>query len=285
MKYKNTIRARFVSRPNRFTAIVEIPGDSSQMQKLPKPQKLQKPELQEPKRSKKTQEFSGYRDPNQLKSAGLGDVAEDESAIPLSEPAAGWRRETVHVKNTGRCRELLIPGAAVILEKSENPDRKTKYDLIAVYKEGLGLVNMDSQAPNKVVREWLLTKDYDLIKPEYAFGESRIDFYMEKGEQKYLMEVKGCTLEIDGVGYFPDAPTQRGVKHLKELAKAARQGYICYAAFVIQMEGVDEVRPNVETHPQFAEALAEAKEAGVRVICLGCSVGEDELVIDRWKKM
>ena len=282
MKYKNTIRARFVSRPNRFTAVVEIPEDSSQLQKLENLYQLQG--LQESNRSKKTQEFSGYRDPNQLQSAGLGDVAEDESAIPLSEPAAGWRRETVHVKNTGRCRELLIPGAVVILEKSRNPDRKTKYDLIAVYKEGLGLVNMDSQAPNKAVHEWLLTKDYDLIKPEYTFGDSRIDFYMEKGEQKYLMEVKGCTLEIDGVGYFPDAPTQRGVKHLKELAKAAGQGYICYAAFVIQMEGVDEVRPNIETHPQFAEALAEAKEAGVQVLCLGCSVGEDEFVIDGWKK-
>ena len=128
MKYKNTIRARFVSRPNRFTAVGELPADSSQLQKLENLYQLQG--LQESNRSKKTQEFSGYRDPNQLQSAGLGDVAEDESAIPLSEPAAGWRRETVHVKNTGRCRELLIPGASVILEESGNSNRKTKYDLI-----------------------------------------------------------------------------------------------------------------------------------------------------------
>ncbi len=254
MKYKNTVRARFISRPNRFTAVVEMNG-----------QNLKTPQL--------------------YKSRGLNPETDDtnERFSRSSERMKCCCRETVHVKNTGRCRELLIPGADVILETSENPNRKTKYDLIAVYKEGFGLVNMDSQAPNKVVHEWLLTKDYDLIKPEYTFGESRIDFYMEKGGEKYLMEVKGCTLEIDGIGYFPDAPTERGVKHLRELAKAARQGYICYAAFVVQMEGVDEVRPNVEMHPQFGEALEEAQMAGVRVLCLGCSVGEDELIIDRWK--
>jgi len=125
--------------------------------------------------------------------------------------------ETVHVKNTGRCKELLIPGVEVILEDCKSPNRKTRYDLIAVYKKGVGLINMDSQAPNKVVGEWLLSQGYDYIKPEYKFGNSRMDFYMEKGEEKYLMEVKGCTLEINGVGYFPDAPTERGVKHLKEL--------------------------------------------------------------------
>ena len=119
--------------------------------------------------------------------------------------------ETVHVKNTGRCKELLLPGSTVILEDSDNPNRKTRYDLIAVYKEGLGLINMDSQAPNKVVAEWLATQDYDYIKPEYKFGNSRVDFYMEKEGEKYLMEVKGCTLEIDGIGYIPDAPTERGV--------------------------------------------------------------------------
>ena len=118
--------------------------------------------------------------------------------------------ETVHVKNTGRCRELLLPGTAVRLEVSDNPKRKTKYDLVAVHKQGLGWVNMDSQAPNKVVGEWLAKQGYDYIKPEFTYGKSRIDFYMEKGEQKYLMEVKGCTLEVDGIGYFPDAPTEGG---------------------------------------------------------------------------
>lgn len=129
--------------------------------------------------------------------------------------------ELVHVKNTGRCRELLLPGAEVILEDciEKNPNRKTRYDLIAVKKNGMW-VNIDSQAPNKVVKEWLIKQGYDCIKPEYAFGNSRMDLYMEKGKQKYLMEVKGCTLEIDGVGYFPDAPTERGVKHLRELAAA-----------------------------------------------------------------
>ena len=135
--------------------------------------------------------------------------------------------ETVHVKNTGRCRELLLPGTAVRLEVSDNPKRKTKYDLVAVHKQGLGWVNMDSQAPNKVVGEWLAKQDYDYIKPEFTYGKSRIDFYMEKGEQKYLLEVKGCTLEVDGIGYFPDAPTERGVKHLRELAQAQQAGYRC----------------------------------------------------------
>ena len=117
------------------------------------------------------------------------------------------RLETVHVKNTGRCRELLFPGVDVILEVSDNPKRKTKYDLIGVYKENSGWVNIDSQAPNKVVMEWLEQQEYTYIKPEYTYGDSRIDFYMEKGEEKFLMEVKGCTLEVDGIGYFPDAPT------------------------------------------------------------------------------
>ncbi len=187
--------------------------------------------------------------------------------------------ETVHVKNTGRCKELLLPGADVILEKVDKPERKTKYDLISVYKEELGWVNIDSQAPNKVVREWLEKQDYTYIKPEYTYGNSRVDFYMEKGKEKYLMEVKGCTLEIDGVGYFPDAPTQRGVKHLKELQKAAGEGYHCMAAFVIQMEGVSEVRPNTATHEEFAQALEEAKRDGVEILALKCKVNESELEI------
>lgn len=187
--------------------------------------------------------------------------------------------ETVHVKNTGRCRELLIPNAEVRLEVSENPNRKTKYDLVAVYKEKLGWVNIDSQAPNKVVQEWLETQDYTLVKPEYVYGDSRIDFYMEKDQQEYLMEVKCCTLEIDGIGYFPDAPTERGVKHLKELTKARTLGYECIIAFVIQMEGVSEVRPYISMQPEFGEALEEAKAAGVKVLFLQCEVGRDTLQI------
>ena len=186
---------------------------------------------------------------------------------------------TVHVKNTGRCKELLIPKTPVRLEVSDNPNRKTLYDLVAVYKKNFGWINMDSQAPNKVVKEWLETKDYDYIKPEYKYGDSRIDFYMRKGNQEYLMEVKGCTLEIDGIGYFPDAPTTRGIKHLRELIKAKRAGYECAIAFVIQMEGINEVRPNIDTHPEFGVALQEAKEAGVKILYLTCKVGKDTLEI------
>lgn len=187
--------------------------------------------------------------------------------------------ETVHVKNTGRCRELLLPNAEVRLAVSDNSNRKTKYDLVAVYKEKLGWVNIDSQAPNKVVQEWLETQDYTLVKPEYVYGDSRIDFYMVKDQQEYLMEVKGCTLEIDGIGYFPDAPTERGVKHLKELTKARTFGYECIIAFVIQMEGVSEVRPYISMQPEFGEALEEAKAAGVKVLFLQCEVGRDTLQI------
>lgn len=192
--------------------------------------------------------------------------------------------ETVHVKNTGRCKELLLPGADVTLFMADNPKRKTKYDLISVYKPGLGWVNIDSQAPNSVVKEWLLEQDYSMVRPEYIYGESRIDFYMEQGAGRFLMEVKGCTLEIDGVGYFPDAPTERGVKHLRELAAAVRKGYHCILAFVIQMEGIREVRPNVQTHPEFAEALREACAAGVEIWFLHCRVEADALKIEDCEK-
>lgn len=189
------------------------------------------------------------------------------------------RVETVHVKNTGRCRELLLPGAAVRLEAADNPRRKTRYDLVAVYKQGLGWVNIDSQAPNKVVGEWLAGQGYDVVRPEAVYGRSRIDFAMEKAGQKYLLEVKGCTLEVDGVGYFPDAPTQRGVRHLRELAQAQREGWQCAAAFVIQMEGVSQVRPNLAAQPAFGQAWEEARAAGVRFWFLLCRVGRDSLEI------
>ena len=151
---------------------------------------------------------------------------------------------TVHVKNTGRCKELLIPGCRVYLEKAQNPERKTPYDLVAVEHDGK-IINIDSQAPNKVVKEYLERQNkYDYIKPEYKYGNSRIDFYMEKGNDKYLMEVKGCTLFRDGKGLFPDAPTERGAKHLRELAQAREQGYNAIIAFVIQGEGIRTVEPN-----------------------------------------
>ena len=192
--------------------------------------------------------------------------------------------ETVHVKNTGRCRELLIPGVKVMLEKSNNPDRKTKYDLVMVYKENLGWVNIDSQMPNALVREWLESEPEEfsgltLIKPEYTYGDSRVDFYLERGDEKILIEVKGVTLEIDGIGFFPDAPTERGVKHIRELIKAKREGYEAYIAFVIQMNGIKEVRANMNTHMEFGVALEEAQKAGVKVLMLECNVSEIEIKI------
>ena len=188
--------------------------------------------------------------------------------------------ETVHVKNTGRCKELLLPGVEVVLEEATNPDRKTKYDLIAVEKAGLGLINIDSQAPNKIAAEWLAAKNFDYIKPEYTYGTSRIDFYMERQGTKFLFEVKGCTLEWDGIGFFPDAPTQRGIKHIRELIQAQQEGYIAGIAFVIQMPKVKEVRPNIETHPAFGEAWEQAKAAGVRIIFLGCHVEPQSMTLD-----
>ena len=187
--------------------------------------------------------------------------------------------ETVHVKNTGRCKELLIPGCEVWLNAPGTPGRKTKYDLVAVRKDSGILFSIDSQAPNKVVNEWLQGQDYDTVVPEYTYGDSRIDFYMTRGEEQFLMEVKGCTLEVDGIGYFPDAPTKRGVKHLRELTKATKDGYKAMLAFVIQMDGVSEVRPNIKTHPEFGTALAEAKAAGVEVLFLKCHVEPDLLEI------
>ena len=186
---------------------------------------------------------------------------------------------TVHVKNTGRCKELLYKNVPVILEKSDNPSRKTKYDLIMVYKDKIGWVNIDSQVTNKVVYEWLKKQDYDFIKPEYKYGNSRIDFYMEKGEDRFLMEVKGCTLEVDGIGYFPDAPTERGVKHLKELAKASKENIKCFVAFVIQMNGIDIVKPNIIMHKEFAIAWDEAVNAGVKILFFKCFVDEYGITI------
>ena len=197
----------------------------------------------------------------------------------IAEVEIDGRRETVHVKNTGRCRELLIPGCEVWLTAPGTPNRKTLYDLVAVRKENGILFNIDSQAPNMVVKEWLAGQDYEKVVPEYSYGDSRIDFYMERGGECYLMEVKGCTLEVDGIGYFPDAPTERGVKHLRELAAAAKKGYKAMLAFVIQMDGVSEVRPNIDTHAEFGIAFDEARAAGVEILYLQCHVEPDSLVI------
>jgi len=189
-------------------------------------------------------------------------------------------KEIVHVKNTGRCKELLVPGCEVWLTAPGTPGRKTKYDLVAVRKGNGILFNIDSQAPNKVVREWLDSLDYDLVIPEYTYGGSRIDFCMERGDEKFLMEVKGCTLEEKGIGYFPDAPTERGVKHIRELIGAKNAGYHSILAFVIQMDGITEVRPNRDMHPEFGKAWDEALEAGVEIIFLTCHAGPDTLTVN-----
>ena len=220
MRYENTKTGRFIDRPNRFVAHVEIGGSV----------------------------------------------------------------ETVHVKNTGRCKELLLPGAEVTLDVSVNPSRKTKYDLVSVYKKSLGWVNIDSQAPNAVVKEWLesgqqVFQNITMLKPEYSYGDSRVDFYLECGRRRVFIEVKGCTLEIDGIGYFPDAPTERGVKHLHELMKAVEEGYECFIAFVIAMPSVKKVLPNMTTHPEFGETLNAAVKAGVKILHLQCDVKPDELAI------
>lgn len=189
----------------------------------------------------------------------------------------------VHVKNTGRCKELLVSGAMVYLTRADNPKRKYAYDLVAVQKGEL-LINMDSQAPNAVFYEFLasggLTDGITLICPEYVFGDSRIDFYFERGEERHLVEVKGVTLEENGVCRFPDAPTTRGTKHLRELARAAQEGWHTWICFVVQMSDMQYMEPNWVMDPVFAQALQEAAEAGVQVRAFGCHVEPDELKID-----
>ncbi|MGI6254559.1 MAG: DNA/RNA nuclease SfsA [Acutalibacter sp.] len=186
-----------------------------------------------------------------------------------------------HVKNTGRCRELLVPGATVYLEKSPNPNRKTKYDLIAVEKGKL-LINMDSQAPNKVAEEYLprLLPGLTFWRREQIWGNSRFDFYAEAGGERWFLEVKGVTLEVDRAALFPDAPTQRGVKHLRELVRCQEEGYRTCVLFVVQMAGMEYVAPNRATHPEFAQALEEAAACGVRVEAVGCRVTPSTLEAD-----
>jgi len=194
------------------------------------------------------------------------------------------REEVCHVKNTGRCRELLTDRATIYVEYNDDPKRKTKYSLIAVEKGGL-LINMDSQAPNKVVGEWLLEKEpfgkVKLLKPECTYGSSRFDFYLETEVDKMFIEVKGVTLEEDGVVRFPDAPTERGVKHLQELCSCVEAGYKAAVIFVVQMEGMKYFEPNDKTHPQFGEALRQARKAGVQVLAYECQVTPSSLVITK----
>ena len=216
MKYEKIIEGKFISRPNRFIAYVEIEG----------------------------------------------------------------KAEIAHVKNTGRCKELLTEGARVFLEVSSNPERKTKYDLIAVYKGDI-LINMDSQAPNKVALEFIKEQFKNAkIKPEYTYGNSRIDIYVEKDGKKSLIEVKGVTLENNGIAMFPDAPTERGIKHINELIKARDDGYDSYILFVIQMKGIKEFKPNYKTHKEFGEALKGAENAGVKILAYDCTVTPTTLKID-----
>ena len=194
----------------------------------------------------------------------------------------GGREEVCHVKNTGRCRELLLPGAQVVLSVSDNPARKTKYDLVAVWKEGTGLVNMDSQAPNAAAAE-LLPRLFPgaVIRAEQRCGLSRFDFSLETEQGVGYLEVKGCTLDREGHAYFPDAPTERGVKHLRELTELRRQGRCAAVLFLVQMKGVHAFSPNDGTDPAFGAALREARGAGVEILCYDCLVTPESMIADQ----
>lgn len=207
----------------------------------------------------------------------------------VAQVALDGRTETCHVKNTGRCRELLIPGCRVYLTRSDNPARKTKYDLIAVEKEtarGPLLINMDAQAPNHVFEAWARAGRFrpglTLLRPETVYGASRFDFYWETDTDRGFVEVKGVTLEEDGVARFPDAPTLRGVKHLEELIAARQAGYQAALCFIVQFSGAKYVTPNDTTHPQFGQALRRAAAAGVEVFALGCAVTPDTLTAEEF---
>ena len=225
MKYKNIVEGKFIERPNRFIAKVEIDGVT----------------------------------------------------------------ETVHVKNTGRCRELLVKGSTVYLEKSNNPERKTGYDLIAVLKNGNNIINMDSQIPNAVTEEWLnkgnlFSKDA-VIRREVTHNKSRFDFYIEDGDRKIFLEVKGCTLETDDIARFPDAPTERGVKHINELIDCKNLGLEAYILFVIQMKGIKHFEPNDITHTALGDALRRAEKSGVKILAYDCIVTPDSIEIDKEVKV
>ena len=195
----------------------------------------------------------------------------------------GGKEETVHVKNTGRCREILVPGAKVVLYDSQNPERKTRYDLIAAYKNGI-LINIDSQAPNAAMGEFLRTSgvfgDDVKVYPEHTHGDSRFDFYVEAGKRRIFVEVKGVTLEKDGVCMFPDAPTERGLKHLRGLERCVREGFEAYIALVVQMKGMRYFIPNYETHEEFGVVMERVHGNGVGVMVYDCLVTEDSMTVD-----
>ncbi|MBP3359522.1 MAG: DNA/RNA nuclease SfsA [Clostridia bacterium] len=188
--------------------------------------------------------------------------------------------EICHVKNTGRCAELLIPGVTVFVSKSSNPARKTKYDLISVYK-GNRLINIDSQAPNKIVWEWIAKDGFlpgiTLLKPEFTIGNSRFDFYAQSAGKKIIIEVKGVTLENNNIVSFPDAPTERGTKHMNELSRLASEGFCAYVIFVVQMNGVRCFMPNRIIDPVFSEALINAEKSGVSVMAIDCRVTDNSV--------
>jgi sugar fermentation stimulation protein A len=188
--------------------------------------------------------------------------------------------EICHVKNTGRCKELLIPGSKIYVQEANNKHRKTKYDLISVYK-GDRLVNIDSQVPNKVFYDWLLTsnffKEVVSIKPESKYRNSRFDFYIETAAKRIYLEVKGVTLEENGIALFPDAPTERGIKHIIELCQCIKDGYEAYMVFIIQMKDVLYFTPNIKTHKAFGEALKTANQAGVNIFALDCEVTKNSI--------
>ncbi len=194
-------------------------------------------------------------------------------------------QEVCHVKNTGRLRELLLPNAKVIVAVADNPNRKTKYDLIGVYKNDV-LVNIDSQVVNKVFHEWILLSNYfiniKLVKPEYKYKDSRFDFYVEADNQKHLIEVKGVTLEVEGVAKFPDAPTLRGIKHINTLVESKKDGYIPHIAFVIQFKGANSFEPNAVTHSKFAQTLLYAKQSHIDIIALDCVITSNSIIADKF---
>jgi sugar fermentation stimulation protein A len=207
----------------------------------------------------------------------------------IAEVELNGEKIVVHVKNTGRCRELLIPGVTVWLDEPKGRERKTKYDLVAVEKlcsDGKKiLINMDSQAPNEAVAEFLkscaMFSDATRIRREVTFGKSRFDFCIEEGEKISYLEVKGVTLEHNGIAMFPDAPTERGVKHIEELISLKEQGYGAAILFVVQMKGITEFSPNDETHKAFGDALRRAEKAGVKIFVFDCIVTPDSMIVDQ----
>lgn len=198
------------------------------------------------------------------------------------------KEEICHVKNTGRCTELLVPGATIFVQEVKNDRRRTKFDLVSVFK-GERLINIDSQIPNNIFREWIESNNYfpglSLVKPEYKYRNSRLDYYLEAGDRKIMVEIKGVTLEKDGATFFPDAPTERGIKHINDLCHAITEGYEAYLIFIIQMKNVLYFAPNRETHPAFADAVLRSVDMGVQLLALDCDVTADSITVGNYVKV